>query len=210
MHARQRASQLAMKRRVGTAALVGAAALILALVAAGVVQTYLTEHGQRRTTAAVVIALVGAAGGGGVVLLVLKLCRGRLCTILLTAAVVLIVLLPLTSAAYGRITYARFGLTVYGLMPVPTLDITVGPRGGLWFRDKSHTISFDEVRSLVSPQVDVLIIGTGWHGAASVDPAVRDLKGIEVHILRTPDAFRLFNDQRAQGRLVVLLAHTTC
>ena len=179
----ERARQRAMKRRVGTAALVGVGVLILALAAAGIVQTYLTERGDQRTTAAAVIALVGAGTAAGAVLLVLKFCTGRLCTILFTAAVVLIVLLPLASAAYGRITYARFGLTVYGLIPVPTLDITVGPRGGLWFRDKSHTISLDEVRSLMSPQVEVLVIGTGWHGAASVDPAVRDLKGIKTEIV---------------------------
>jgi hypothetical protein len=93
---------------------------------------------------------------------------------------------------------------------VPTLDVTVGPHGGLWFRDKSHTLSIEEVEPLLSPEVEALIIGTGWHGAVQVDPAVKEIEGIEVHLLRTPAAFDLFNGYMSRGRTVVLIAHSTC
>jgi hypothetical protein len=66
------------------------------------------------------------------------------------------------------------------------------------------------VERLLSPGVEVLIVGTGWQDAVSVDAAIEQLRGIEVHILKTPAAFALYNDYRSQGRRVVLLAHSTC
>jgi hypothetical protein len=110
----------------------------------------------------------------------------------------------------GRITYSDFGLTVYGIIPVPVLDVTVGAHGGLWFRDKSHFVSLDEVESLLSPEVEVVVIGIGWHSAVQVDPAIQDLGGREVHILPTPEAFDLFNRAVSEGRQVILIAHSTC
>ena len=110
----------------------------------------------------------------------------------------------------GKVTYARFGLTVYGVIPISSLDVTVGPGSLLWFRDKSHFISVDEVEPLLSPETDVLLIGTGWHGAARVDPAVQELAGIELRVLQTPAAFELFNELVSSGRRVALIAHSTC
>jgi len=110
----------------------------------------------------------------------------------------------------GKITYSRFGLTVYGIIPVPIFDITVGPHGGLWFRNKSHFISIDEVQPLLSPKVKILVIGIGWDSKVKVDPAIRDMKGVEIHILPTPEAFDLFNKYKSEERKAVLVAHSTC
>ncbi len=93
---------------------------------------------------------------------------------------------------------------------MPVLDITVGPHGGLWFRDKSHYISLDEVQPLLSPEVEILIVGIGWQRAVSVDPAVQDIPGIQVYLLPTGAAFDLYNRYRSAGRAVVLVAHSTC
>ncbi len=128
-------------------------------------------------------------------------------------AVVLIALVlapALSMIVPGRVTYARFGLTVYGLIPVPMLDITISRHGMLGFRDKSHFIALDEIRPLLTPDVRVLVIGTGWDGMAQVDPAIANSLGIEVCILRTPQAFELFNHYRSEGHRVVLVAHSTC
>ena len=199
-----------MRLKRATAAIAGLVVLTCGLLAAGLVWLYLTEYGQRRVGVAVAIAVFGAVAAVAIALLVIKLCRRPRCTALVLAAVVIIALTPAVSAANGRITYSRFGLSVYGLIPVPTLDITIGPRGGLWFRDKSHNISLDEVQSLLALDVEVLVIGTGWHEGASVDPAIEELSGIEVHILPTPEAFSTFNELVTLGRCVALLAHTTC
>jgi hypothetical protein len=140
-----------------------------------------------------------------------QLCRGNRCAITVLVLLGLAVLAILASPLYyGRISYARFGLTVYGLIPVPTLDLTVGPRGGLWFRDKSHSLSLQEVEHLLSPEVETLIVGTGWEGGMHVSSAIRELSGIEIRVLRTPAAFELFNAYRSEGKTVVLIAHSTC
>jgi hypothetical protein len=99
---------------------------------------------------------------------------------------------------------------VYGAIPVPVLDITVGPGGGLWFRDKSHLVTAEEVQRLLSPEVEAVIIGIGWHSAVRVDPAVREIDAPEILTLPTPDAFTLYNQYKSDGKVVVLIAHSTC
>lgn len=193
------------------AILVGLVPVALAFVAAGVGCAYLTEYGATRLLLAAAAAAAGSGAGATAYFFVSRLCRTRGRAVLALALVAVLLLAPLASMLYpGRVTYSRFGLTVYGLIPVPTLDVTVGPGGGLWFRDKSHFVSYDEVQALLSPDVEALVIGIGWDSAVSVDPAIRAMDGIEVHILPTPEAFDLFNRYRSQGRKVVLLAHSTC
>jgi hypothetical protein len=122
-----------------------------------------------------------------------------------------LVLLPIASTVYpGRITYDRFGLTVYGLLPIPYLDVTINRYGVLWFRTKTHEMRVEEVQPLVTSDVEIVVIGIGWDRLVRVDPAVRQLAGGAVEVLATPDAFARYNQLRNQGRRVVLLAHTTC
>jgi len=64
--------------------------------------------------------------------------------------------------------------------------------------------------ALLSPEVEALVIGIGWDGEVRVDPAAQQMEGIEVHVLLTPAAFDLFNEYVSSGRVVVLLAHSTC
>ncbi len=109
----------------------------------------------------------------------------------------------------GTVTYSRVGLTVYGAIPVPALDITISANGVLGFRDKTLQISRVEVGELVTPDVEVVIIGTGWYEDASVQDDARLFHGVEVIVSNTPSAFDLFNEMRRNGRVVVLLAHTT-
>jgi hypothetical protein len=202
-----------MNRRWSIAAgiLIGLVPLALSFVVAGVVCAYLTEYGARRLLLAAVVAALGIGASIGAYLFVSRRCRDRRRALVAVALAALLVLLPLASTVYpGRILYSRFGFTVYGLVPVPTLDITVGPHGGLWFRDKSHWIAYEEVQPLLSPEVEALVIGIGWHSAVQVDPAIQQLEGIELRILPTPEAFDLFNRYVAQGRKVVLIAHSTC
>ena len=198
-----------MKRVVGV--LVSIIILSVSVLVAGVVWAYLTEYGQRRIVAVVAISIVGAGVAVLAYLLVLGCCKDTRCPLVVILLLAVLLLVPTLSMFYpGKVTYSRFGLTVYGAIPVPVLDITIGPRGCLWFRDKSHFVSIEEVKPLLSPGVEVLIIGTGWHGATRVDPAVQEIEEVEVHILRTPAAFDLFNEYISRGRTVVLIAHSTC
>lgn len=193
------------------AILVGLVPLALSFLGAGVVCAYLTEYGQQRFLLAALVAALGAGIGVAAYLLVSRHCRDNRHALFAVVLAAMLVLVPLASTVYpGRITYSRFGLTVYGLVPVPTLDITVGAGGGLWFRDKSHFIAYDEVEPLLAPEAEALVIGIGWQSAVQVDPAIQEMEGIEIHILPTPEAFDLFNRYVTQGRRVVLIAHSTC
>lgn len=132
----------------------------------------------------------------------------------ITLSVILVLMMVIGASQRwpGGITYARFGLTVVGLLPVPALDIRIhaDPDRRLGFRNKSHQITLEEVKLLLEEKPEVLIIGTGWHGVAKVDTEVRELKETRIEILKTGEALDLYEQLRAEGRRVALLAHTTC
>ena len=200
-----------MELRRITGVLVAIVVLAISVLVAGIVWAYLTEYGLQRIAVSLAIAVIGAGAAVVAYLLVVRYCRGRSCSLVLASLLVVLLLVPALSMFYpGKVTYSRFGLTVYGVIPVPSLDITVSPGGFLWFRDKSHFISIEEVEPLLSSGAEVLVVGTGWHGAVGVDPVIQEIDGIEVHILQTPAAFELFNELVSSGRRVVLIAHSTC
>ena len=119
--------------------------------------------------------------------------------------------MPVISTWIGRISYSRFGLTVYGLVPIPTLDITVDQRGALWFRPKTHLILREEIASVLEPDTEVVVIGIGWEQIARIEADALPVGSkAELKVLSTQEAFRLFNLLKSQGRRVVLIAHSTC
>ena len=118
---------------------------------------------------------------------------------------------PLLSVVAQRITYSQFGFTVYGAIPVPVLDITINRHGILWFRQKTHQITREELDALVSPGVEIVVVGIGWDSFAKLtDDAKLISTTIDLRVLPTPAAFALYNKLKAEGRKVVLLAHSTC
>ena len=118
---------------------------------------------------------------------------------------------PILSAISPRITYARFGFTVYGATPIPILDITINRNGLLWFRPKTHLISKEELERLITDEVEVVVVGIGWDNIALLSDDAKALGAkIDLRVMSTPDAFELYNQLRGAGRIVVLLAHSTC
>jgi hypothetical protein len=68
-----------------------------------------------------------------------------------------------------------------------------------------------EIESLLAPGVEVVIIANGWDGAARVEEAALHLSDkVEIRVLATPEAFEEYNNLVAEGKSVVLIAHTTC
>ena len=109
--------------------LVGLVSLVLSLMAAGILCAYLTEYGERRIILAAFIAAFGVGVGVVAYLFVSRHCKSSRSAMIVIAILVVLLLSPLASMTYpGRVIYSRFGLTVYGIIPVPVLDITVGPR----------------------------------------------------------------------------------
>lgn len=188
----------------------GALTLLLACLGTYVLTTYIpVDAGGSGVTLGLLASSVLAAGLVGFVVSRLPdtpdTCRG------IGLVVALGIGLPLASLIYpGQITYAQFGLTVFGAIPVPFLDLTVNRHGVPWFRVKTHEITLAEVQPLVDDRVEAVVIGIGWDRMAHVEPAVRELAGGNVEVLATPNAFARYNQLRREGRCVVLLAHSTC
>jgi len=195
-------------RRLGLAVL--ALAIVAGAAIAGIVIEYLPEHQIRWVIAGAI--LIGSPIVGQILnRLIGRLPETRSVHAGITAILAVAVLLPLASAVYPqRVTYSRFGLTVWGAVPLPFVDIRVNRDGLLWFRPKTHMITMDEVKRLLSPDIEIVVIGTGWRENAQVELSVRELTECEVRLLPTPDALSEFNRLRSEGRQVVLLAHSTC
>jgi hypothetical protein len=200
-----------MKLRTLAGSLAFIIVLVMALLVASAIWLYLTEYGVQRVIVAGLTAFLGIGTAFIAYFVIVANFKRDSSAMMVILILLLLVLIPALSMFYsGKVTYARFGLTVYGAIPIPVLDITVRPNGLLWFRDKSHFVSVNEVRPLLDPGVETLIIGNGWEGRVKVDPAVFELPGVTVYVLRTPDAFDLFNQFKSTGRKVALLAHTSC
>ena len=171
---------------------------------------YLPLHSERY---ALVLGLIvgGVAVGFGMHAAIRRLPDRNWIRAIILGIVATILFSPMVSLAMHRVTYARFGLTVFGVLPIPFLDVTVSESGVLWFREKTHQITATEIDRLISKDVEIVIIGNGWHSIAQLDDGVIESHpGIEFHVLPTPDAIALYNSLVAQGRVVVLLAHSTC
>ncbi len=197
------------KRARGLAIAVTAATLSAVGIAISIIAgKYLTEYDQSLQIAGV-SALVTVIG----VIAALRILPRRdspRASFVLAGLSLTLSLVVLGSIFIGRVTHSHFGFTVYGAIPIPALDITIDSNGLLWFRDKTHRITVDEVRPLLSGSTQLVIIGIGWEERAKIDPAVLELLGDKARVLETKAAFEAFNRARTEGKQVVLLAHTTC
>ena len=123
----------------------------------------------------------------------------------------LLSVVPVFSVFMQRVTYSRFGFTVYGAMPIPMLDITVNQHGFLWFRTKTHRITREEIEAVLAPGVEIVVVGIGWDSIAQLtEDAKKIATTVDLRVLPTPEAFALYNELKAKGRNVVLIAHSTC
>lgn len=135
----------------------------------------------------------------------------RVVRITLVSIFGLLTSVPIVSTFVPRITYCRFGFTVFGAMPIPFLDITINQHGVLWFRPKTHQISRQELDSLITSEVEIVVVGIGWDSIAQLTDDAKELSTkVDLRVLPTPAAFTLYNKLKAEGRRVVLLAHSTC
>jgi len=102
-------------------------------------------------------------------------------------------------------------------------DIMIyGMGGGLvlvekWreFRDTpgvKHLVIPEMLSKVTALMPDIVIIGIGASGAARVRDDVEGFLGkdVELLIVRTPEACRLFNELHREGKSVVAYLHATC
>ena len=81
-----------------------------------------------------------------------------------------------------------------------------------WWRKEGHRLRVEDVAAVVAAEPEAVVIGTGSLGAMKVPAettAYLRSKGIEVHVARTGQAVKIYNDIQAKGRTVACL-HLTC
>mgnify|MGYP001585629870 CR=1 FL=1 len=175
-------------------------------------RTYMTEYPVAAAMATVALLAVGVVAM--VWWFTRRIRAPRVASALPASLLALLILLPASAVWPGNVAYARFGVTVVGLLPVPLFDVTIRADGRPGLRDKTHRVTLDEARGVVDAGTEVLIIANGWDGAVRVDPDVLVAGalpgGTIVEVLRTGEAVKRYRQLRGEGRRVALLLHSTC
>jgi hypothetical protein len=81
-----------------------------------------------------------------------------------------------------------------------------------WWRQESHRLRLEDLRSVMEAHPDALVVGTGYFGRMRLDPVVEDrLKQEGIHLIacETKKACAEFNRLRATQNVVAAL-HLTC
>ncbi len=114
------------------------------------------------------------------------------------------------------ITYYAFGKMVIDGKDYNG-DLAVLPGGNIrdWSFDYgSHSIIPNDFKTLVTDEVKTVIIGTGYDGAAYLTTKGKEAaeqiraRGIQVQVMPTSDAVKLFNASSKQGLLACF--HVNC
>ncbi len=123
---------------------------------------------------------------------------------------------PPVSSSEMAITHYSFGKMVIDGKNYDS-DLSVSPQGAIknWSFDyNSHLIEARNFKNLISGDVKTLILGIGYNSAASLSSDALAFiekiksKGIEVKILSTGKAVKLFNASAKKGLLAIF--HLNC
>jgi hypothetical protein len=95
-----------------------------------------------------------------------------------------------------------------------TSDITITSDGSVsgWWRREGHLLNVEDLKDILSEDLEVLVVGTGSSGAMSVHEEVREYLeslGVKLVVQQTGSACETYN--RLLGKKKVALAlHLTC
>jgi hypothetical protein len=95
-------------------------------------------------------------------------------------------------------------------------DILILPDGTVqqdWSTKTSHVLTEEDIRGLLALKAGTLIIGTGNQGLMKPAPALKkSLKeaGVDVIILKTPEAIKKLKELRGEGKNVSACFHIGC
>jgi len=98
---------------------------------------------------------------------------------------------------------------------VYTSDVIVHKNGVEegWWRKEGHRVCMDDIKRILDLNPEVVVFGTGAYGRVKVDEEVIEYlkkNNIDVYVLETGEAVKLFDSLLKQGKNVVLAAHLTC
>jgi len=113
-----------------------------------------------------------------------------------------------------RIDYYDFGVIIINGKEYRS-DVIITPKRVIsdWWRLEGHRLQIPDVRDYLLEDADEVVIGTGYDGMMSVDNEVIDAfrrRGKNVHILKTREAVKLYNELVDKGKKVLAFLHLTC
>ena len=112
----------------------------------------------------------------------------------------------------ARLESYEFGrLTIDGVEQSGDVIVLPGRVVTGWWRKDGHTLVLDDLNDVLDELPERLVVGTGHDGRMRPDPAVieqlRD-RGVEVEVLRTPQAVRRYGELNPAAAAAAL--HLTC
>lgn len=119
-----------------------------------------------------------------------------------------------------QITFAREGLILYKHVPVPFFDLLIYPDGQYRAVDKKHRFNEGDITFFSKQSPDILLIGSGVRGKGGqgfdrssgtffrFNPHTG--KGMQVVILKTEEACKLYSSLISEGKRVLFVLHSTC
>ena len=82
-----------------------------------------------------------------------------------------------------------------------------------WWRKNGHALLIEDLGEVIEHKPQVLIVGTGAHGAMKIPSSTKEVlraNNIELIDLVTGEAYKVFNGYIQEGRKVVGAFHLTC
>lgn len=95
-----------------------------------------------------------------------------------------------------------------------TADITIASDGSVsdWWRREGHVLNVEDLKAILSEDLEVLVVGTGSSGAMSVPEETRSFLvrlGVELVAEKSRSACKVYNDLLGKKK-VALALHLTC
>lgn len=82
-----------------------------------------------------------------------------------------------------------------------------------WWRKEGHNLCLEDLKDVLEYKPEILVIGTGYYGYMKVpNEVIEELKktGIKVHVAKTGEAYKKFNQLIKESKKVVAALHLTC
>ena len=112
-----------------------------------------------------------------------------------------------------RISHYSFGrIVVDGVTYNSDVIIYPGRVDSDWWRGEGHLLVLEDLKQVLESPCGILVIGTGHDEMMKVAPGLKkdlEKRGIEVRVVSTPAAVKIFNDLSSSGAAVAAL-HLTC
>ncbi|RLC45853.1 MAG: hypothetical protein DRH70_06690 [Candidatus Coatesbacteria bacterium] len=144
----------------------------------------------------------------------------RIAFISVAAVIIILQLVFFIKYHDANIVCNSYGLTVYKGIPIIYFDILIHPNGMFRLVDKKHAFNQRDMQFFYHHANDILLIGSGSEGKGGKGfPEVRETqfifnpvtkRGLQVIIQKTPEAVKVFNRLKEEGKNVLFVIHNTC